>query len=208
MNIQVYKHMSQRDLDLKYIESLTDEDIVTGILDKNERITKAFLYLKCYPLFKNRYDRYYTDCVDCIEFINQIYIYLMIPGPVSGKSKLSTFGYGCSLMNWLRIVIDNYCYQAYKKKIPTESIEQNTKVIEPKNPVTIDNKSINRRDVDTALGMMENARYRKLIYYRYVLSKTNEETALLMGIHMDNYYNVHLRAKAQFTNILKQEGII
>lgn len=199
---------SQRDLDLEFIESLTDEEIVNGILDRNERITKAFLYLKCYPLFKNRYDRYYTDCVDCIEFINQIYLYLLIPGPVSGTSKLSTFGYGCSLMNWLRIVTDNYCHQMYKKKMQTESIEQSPKTIETNHPITIDNRYVDRNDVDAALGMMENQRYRKLIYYRYVLCKTNEETALLMGINIDNFYNVHFRAKAQFKEILKQEGII
>ena len=36
----------------------------------------------------------------------------------------------------------------------------------------------------------------------------NEETAELLGMSMDNYYNKHKLAKEQFTNVLKKEGLI
>ena len=81
----------------KYIESLTDEEVVSAILNRDARITRLYLYEKCYPLFKARYDKYYTDCETCIEFINEMYAYIMTPGVKTGKCYLSTFGFSCSL---------------------------------------------------------------------------------------------------------------
>lgn len=56
--------------------------------------------------------------------------------------------------------------------------------------------------------MMPNQRYSKLIELRYVEEKSNEETALLLGLTMANYYNCHKRAKAQFCTELRKEGLI
>ncbi len=63
-------------------------------------------------------------------------------------------------------------------------------------------------DVQKILSMMPNQRYRKLIEYHYVDEKTNEETALLLEMSMANYYNCHKRAKAQYCEVLRKEGLI
>ena len=52
----------------------TDEEIVHHILHRNEEEAIKFLYKQCYPLFKSVYNKYYTDCETCVEFINQIYL--------------------------------------------------------------------------------------------------------------------------------------
>jgi DNA-directed RNA polymerase specialized sigma24 family protein len=56
--------------------------------------------------------------------------------------------------------------------------------------------------------MMTNERYRQLIIYRYVEGRTNEETAGLLSMNMNNYYNKHRLAKRQFREVLKKEGLI
>ena len=53
----------------KYIESLTDEEIVSAILNRDTRITRLYLYEKCYPLFKACYDKYYTDFLKKVDKI-------------------------------------------------------------------------------------------------------------------------------------------
>jgi len=58
------------------------------------------------------------------------------------------------------------------------------------------------------LAQMPNARYRMIIFHRYVEDKTNEETALLLNMTMDNFYNKHRLAKEQFRQILRKEGLI
>ena len=63
-------------------------------------------------------------------------------------------------------------------------------------------------DLKKILASMPNERYRRLIEFRYVEDRTNEETASLLGLAMSNYYNTHKRAKGQFCAALREEGLI
>ena len=66
-------------------------------------------------------------------------------------------------------------------------------------------QKMNREDVDTILNLMPNKRYGKLIRLRYLDMKSNEETAEALGMNMDNYYNVHKRAKSQYERVCRKE---
>ncbi len=192
------------------IEHFTDQEIVNAILNRNASITKEFLYRKCYPLFKSIHNKYYTDCETPIELINEIYTYILWPNKETHKSKLQTFGFRCSLPMWLKIVTENYCHQLFTKRI---TVDENNDVANDRNDIKDDSFLSNTRrldmeDVQKALSMMPNQRYRKLIEYRYVDEKTNEETALLLEMSMANYYNCHKRAKAQYCEVLRKEGLI
>ncbi len=192
------------------IDSYTDQEIVKAILDRNTIVTKEFLYRKCYPLFKAVYDKYYTDCESCFELINEIYVYIMIPQKKTNISKLAAFGFRCTLTMWLKIVVENYCHQLYARRM---EIDRDSDVGSDRNmpddeSLTENTRSIDMEDVHKILNMMPNQRYRKLIEYRYVDEKSNEETALLLEMSMANYYNCHKRAKAQYCEVLRKEGLI
>ena len=64
---------------------------------------------------------------------------------------------------------------------------------------------INRMDVNAVLRMMPNKRYSTLIRLRYLEGLSNEETAEVMCMTIDNYYNKHKLAKTQFEQILRKE---
>lgn len=192
----------------QYIESLTDKEIVDAILKRDAVITRLYFYEKCYPLFKARYDKYYTDCESCIEFINDIYIYIMTPGVKTGKCYLSTFSFSCSLTCWLKIVTENYCHQLFKKRIETIEIPDDDSDRKTQEPISPNIDSLNRQDVEVVLSLMPNKRYSSLIRLRYVEEKSNEQTAEILGMSMDNYYNKHKLAKEQFAKILRKEGLI
>ena len=198
--------MSQPNQHTKYVDSLSDQEIVDGILSRDEIITKHYLYVKCYPLFKSRFDRYYTDCENCVEFINQIYLHIILPGPKSKKSPLHTFAFGCKLTNWLSIVTENYCHQLFKKRVQLTSDSTTRSLAEPFEPIDI--SILDRKDVSAVLNLMPNQRYKKIITHRYIEDLSNEETAEALGMSMANYYNKHKLAKEQFTNILRKEGLI
>ena len=53
---------------------------------------------------------------------------------------------------------------------------------------------------------MPNKRYGELLRLRYVESLTNEETANKLGTTMENYYNLHKRAKEQYDKVHGKEG--
>ena len=197
-------------MDKSYIDSLTDQEVVNAILQRDVKITRLYFYEKCYPLFKSCYDKYYTDCETCVEFINQIYLLIMTPRKSSGVSPLQTFGFRCSLPMWLKIISENYCKQLFLKKIDISdvSIASSDRFNCGENSLNLDFRSIYVSDLKKMLDMMPNERYRRLIKLRYVEEKTNEETAIALEMTMDNYYNKHKLAKAQFCNILRKEGLL
>ncbi len=192
------------------IENYTDQEIAQAILSRDTFLTKEYLYRMCYPLFKSIYDKYYTDCENPIELINEIYVYILMPHRETHRSKLQNFGFRCTLTMWLKIVTENYCHQLFAKRITSN---ENNDVADDRNDIGDDSFIANTRkldmdDVQKTLSMMPNQRYRKLIEYRYVDEKTNEETALLLEMSMANYYNCHKRAKAQYCEVLRKEGLI
>lgn len=192
------------------IDRYTDQEIAEAIIRRDTFITKEYLYRKCYPLFKSIYDKYYTDCDSVIELINEIYVYILMPHRETHQSKLQNFGFRCTLTMWLKIVTENYCHQLFTKRI---TVDENNDVASDRNDISDDSFLSNTRrldmeDVQKTLSMMPNQRYRKLIEYRYVDEKTNEETALLLEMSMANYYNCHKRAKAQYCEVLRKEGLI
>lgn len=192
------------------LEFYTDQEIAQAILSRDTLITKEYLYGKCYPLFKAIYDKYYTDCENPIELINEIYVYILIPHRESHRSKLQDFGFRCSLTMWLKIVTENYCHQLFTKRV---TMDENNDIADDRNVINHDsflskNRKLDMEDVQKILSMMPNERYRKLIEYRYVDEKTNEETAILLGMTMANYYNKHKLAKAQYCGVLRKEGLL
>lgn len=192
------------------IDQYTDQEIVAAILRRDTAVTKEFLYRKCYPLFCAVYNKYYTDCESPIELINEIYVYILTPKRDTGKCKLSDFGFRCTLTMWLKIVTENYCHQLFARKIETSknNLIDSDRNIRESYSLESDFNTLNMNDVKRILRMMPNERYRRLIEYRYLDEKSNEETAMLLTLTMANYYNVHLRAKAQFCTVLKREGLI
>lgn len=196
------------------IDNYTDQEIVKAILNRDTFITKEYLYRKCYPLFKAIYDKYYTDCENPIELINEIYVYILIPHRETHRSKLQDFGFRCTLTMWLKIVAENYCHQIFAKRIlkdqnfdgENDSFERivDSVEIEINNPRMEDDK----KTIQKILNQMPNARYRRLIELRYLQEKTNEETAAVLNMKIDSYYPKHKLAKAQLYTTLKKEGII
>jgi RNA polymerase sigma factor (sigma-70 family) len=192
------------------IEKYTDQQIVAAILKRDTEVTKEFLYKRCYPLFKSIFDKYYTDCENCFELINEIYVYIMIPQKKTNVSKLAAFGFRCTLTMWLKIVVENYCRQLYAKRI---ELDEETDVTSDRNwtddiSLKENTRNIDMEDLHKILNMMPNQRYRQLIEFRYVEDRSNEETADLLGMTMANYYNKHKLAKAQYCEILRKEGLI
>lgn len=189
-----------------------DQLIVSGLLAHDEQLTRDFFYRRCYPLFKSVYDNYYTDAEDCIEFISDIYLHIMMPNPDTGRCKLQDFSFRSTLFTWLKTVCLFYCYKKFerKEKLPTDPIvdffdEEGVRIDTLGESILSDNPSLDRADVETILRLMPNRRYSMLIRLRYLEEHTNEETAELMGMNMNTFYNKHKLAKDQFFKTLKKE---
>lgn len=193
-----------------------DLDIAKALIQHNERVTRMFFYRQCYPLFKSIYDNYYTDCSAVKEFIDEIYIVVLAPSKITGKCQMENFKGESSLLSWVKSACLYYCYNKYKRKqrIPfveslpnpnEEKFDEPDRFIDLGGSSELDFGNMNREDVETILNLMPNSRYSQLIRMRYLDMKSNEETAKSLGVNMDNYYNIHKRAKLQYERVCRKE---
>lgn len=191
---------------------INDRDIVYALLQRNESVTRDFFYRKCYPLFKSVYDNYHTDCSSCMEFISEIYIHIMTPGKKTNLCKLEQFKFQSTLFTWLKTVCLFYCYKKYerKRKYPTKNISEKfdddgVRIDAISESINMDRPFLENYDAEVILRLMPNRRYSQLLRLRYFQGHTNEETAQILGMNMNTYYNKHKMAKEQYLKILRKE---
>lgn len=188
-----------------------DAAIVSALLCRDKEVTVDFLYRRCYPLFKAVYNNYHTDCSTCVEFINEIYLHILTPDPVTGVCKLEKFRFESTLFTWLKTVCVFYCYHRYARMLKSPAIEADNYFADGGVRLEYDGGSVNTDDffmpgdADTILRLMPNRRYSMLIRLRYLEGYTNEETAVKLGMNMNTYYNKHKCAKEQFMKTLRKE---
>ncbi len=197
---------------------LHDLQIAKALLDRNEQVTRKYFYQQCYPLFKSIYDNYYTDCTCCKEFIDEIYVLVLAPSKTTGKCQMENFKGESTLASWLKTVCLYYCYKQFdlKEKMPKYEplSHSNEKEIDEDGDrndaiygsIEIDLSNLEREGAITRLKQLPNKRYGELLRLRYVESLTNEETANKLGTTMENYYNLHKRAKEQYDKVHGKEG--
>jgi len=188
---------------------MTDRQIVAALLGRDKDVTRTFFYIQCYPLFNSIFEHYYTDCANCIEFINEIYIHILSPQRNTSLSKLESFRFESTLYTWIKVVCLYYCYARFEEKNRL-GIEKNDGADDRNIPVSesiqMEFDNINREDTLKILSLMPNARYRELIRLRYLEGYTNEETAQRLEMTMENYYNKHKLAKAQYLQVYRKEA--
>lgn len=201
-------------------KKIYEEDlrIANSLINRDEQITRKYFYQQCYPLFKSIYDNYYTDCISCKEFIDEIYIVVLAPSKITGKCQMENFRGESTLASWIKTACLYYCYKQFetKKKMPKyerllyTNVKDNDDTSDRNDAIygsiDIDFTNLNHQDALIILKQMPNKRYSELIRLRYLEYKTNEETAKALGMTMDNYYNKHKLAKEQYEQISRKEA--
>lgn len=200
------------------IKIYTDDlQIAKSLINRDELVTRKYFYQQCYPLFKSIFDNYYTDCENCKEFIDEIYLLVLSPSKTTGKCQMENFKGESTLASWLKATCLYYCYKQFgvKEKMPKHEAlsyspkgdfdDDSDRSDSIYGSIDIDFARINREDAIVLLNLMPNKRYRELIRLHYLEQKTNEETAEELGMSMENYYNKKRLAKAQYESVSRKE---
>lgn len=195
-----------------------DLQIAKALIQRDDIVTRKFFYQQCYPLFKSIFDNYYTDCTNCKEFIDEIYIVVLAPGKTTGKCQMENFRGESTLASWIKTACLYYCYNKFKLKPPTfeplphdpEKNDEDDDVFSDREKDKslsnhIDLRGMNRADVEALLSMMSNTRYRNIIRLLYLEQKTHKEVAEALGMSMDNYYNKRILAEKQYKQVCRKE---
>lgn len=194
-----------------------DLELAKALIKRDELTTRQFFYKQCYPLFKSIFDHYHTDCDNCKEFIDEIYLMVLSPSKTTGKCQMENFRGESTLTSWLKSSCLFYCYKKFEingrmpkyEKIShsnEKSLEDDDRNDSIYGSIDLDFSKLNRSDANVILKQMPNKRYSELIRLRYLELNTNEETAKTLGMEMDNYYNKHKLAKEQYIQVFRKEA--
>lgn len=171
---------------------MTDREIIQGLIDRDERVTKDFFFNKCRPLFTTIIQLIYDYEVDYDEFVNELYLYLM----QDDAKKLRSFEYRSTVFQWLKITTIRHFIRKRNKMIEDKSHET------PYNePGGSDSSKAAEDDLERLFARMPNKRY-VMVIRRLILDDMKPELlAKEMEITTANLYNIRRRAVAQLTRV-------
>lgn len=195
-----------------HIEHLSDKELVEAILRRDKDVTYEYFYEKCLPIFYTIWNQYHTDCLSCLEFINDVYVQVMTPSEKNGKSSLENFKVKSTFQGWLRTVARNRCKQLYKKKkIEITSVGNEAPIGQLENLADsneIDLSNINKEDLDIVLNQVKPLRFRRIIELVHLQGMSNKEAAKTLNMNNNNFNTKHYLARVMVKSILKKEGIL
>lgn len=177
---------------------MTEQEIIQGLIDRDEAITQQFFYQDCRPLLYDLIGRIFSTRVDYDELINELYVHLM----ANDAARLRTFQGNSSLFQWMKRVAHNFFLDLKLRHRVIEN-ESSERLYEKKEEITDTSEKEAQMDVATLLDQIDNERYR-LVLQRLVLDGMDyDELSKLTGLKKSNLYNIRKRAMEQLERIAR-----
>jgi len=175
---------------------MTDQQIIQGLIDRDNGVTKQFLFGKCQPLFRSIIRFVFSYAVDYDEFVNELYQDLM----KDDAYKLRQFDYRSTLLQWLKVVAIRHFIR--KRDDVIEDVSKEISLNEKcEKSDEIENSVIAHMDIERLFGLMENKRYVYVLQKLILEGAQPELLAKSMNITPANLYNIKKRAMKSLTHI-------
>lgn len=179
---------------------MTDQEIIQGLIDRDNRITYQFLYIKCRPLLTAIMRQVFGTYFEYNDKVSDLYSYLM----ADDCAKLRKFEYRSTVYQWLKVVATRFFINERKKVIekpvefpPYGEIHEGEVIHE----VINENTDSVKEDVERMLRLMDNERYADVIRCLVLKDMEPEKYAARIGVTVDNLYNIKKRAMNAFSRI-------
>ena len=183
---------------------MTDQEIVKGLIARDNRVTKEFFFDKCRPLFYSIMQKVFDYEVDYDEFVNELYVYLMENDAI----KLRNFEYRSSVYQWLKVLAIRFFI--HKRGRMIDDTSQETPYDGHQQMADTERDMTAEGDMERLFDNMPNKRYVYVIRRLILEDCEYEDLAKEMNITTANLYNIRRRAMAQLTraalNDIKKYG--
>lgn len=176
---------------------MNDREIIQGLIERDNRVTQQFFFVKCRPLLTAIMRLVFSYPVEYDELVNELYDYLM----ENDGLKLRQFQYRSSVYQWMKVVATRFFIRRRDDMIENESkaspYERPTddNVIDPASTIS------DRIDIENLLQLMDNQRYANTIRNLVLCDEDPEKYAQQTGVTVENLYNIKKRAMAALTRI-------
>lgn len=174
---------------------MTDQEIIQGLIARDNRVTEEFFFVRCQPLFLSIIGKVFDYQVEYDEMVNELYLYLMD----HDAAKLRSFEYRSSVYQWLKVTAIRFFIKRRKEMIEKSSEDtlyegQSVSAVDEQDPSA-------KADLRRLFEMMPNKRYVYVIQQLVIEDREPEEMAKEMNVTVDNLYNIKRRAMAQLTQV-------
>ena len=183
---------------------MTDQEIIKGLINRDNHVTEEFFFVKCRPLFISVMNLVFDYEVEYDEMVNELYVYLM----EDDAAKLRNFQFRSSVYQWLKILAIRFFIKKRYRVIEDSTKEPPYDGQSQIAALLSDNTAV--YDIERLFEAMPNKRYvhviRRLILEDYEPEKLAQE----MNITTANLYNIKRRSMAQLIrtalNDIKEYG--
>ncbi len=174
---------------------MTDQEIIQGLIARDDRVTEEFFFVRCRPLFLSIIRKVFDYEVEYDELVNELYLYLMS----DDAKKLREFEYRSSIYQWLKVVAVRFFIRKRKGLIENRGKDP---LYEGETVPTTDGSVHSAKcDMQRLFSLMPNKRYAYVIQRLIIDDWDPEKLAGEMGINVDNLYNIKRRAMDQLTHV-------
>ena len=174
---------------------MTEQEIIKGLIARDNRITEDFFFVKCRPLFYSVMRFVFDYEVDYDEMVNELYVYLM----EDDASKLRNFEYRSTIYIWLKVLAIRYFVKKRARMIEDKSQET---PYEGQGPVIESlSDSTAEYDMERLFEAMPTKRYVQVIRRLILEDYEPEALAQEMNITTANLYNIKRRSIAQLIRV-------
>ena len=181
---------------------MTDQEIIQGLINRDNRITQDFFFVKCRPLIISIIKYIFSYPVDYDEFVNELYLYLV----ANDCRKLREFEFRSSLFQWIKVVAIRYFIRKHDHVIDINDGKPPYNII-TKDEGTSELEALTnaRMDLERLFMSMKNERYVFVIRKLVLEDVQPESLAREMGITVANLYNIKKRAISALTKVALKE---
>lgn len=170
---------------------MTDQEIIQGLIDRDEKITRDFFFRRCQPLIFALISKFYPQGADYDELVSELYLHLM----ENDERRLRQWEGRSSIYQWLKMVARNFFLDKINRERVIETDTDKRLLIKANDYATADN-SANEAVMDVAaiLDLIENDNYRLVLQKHVIEGMSFDDLEKVTGIKKANLYNIKKRA--------------
>lgn len=169
---------------------MTDQEIIQGLIARDESITTDFFFRRCQPLIFALISKYYPEGADYDELVNDLYLHLM----EDDARRLRQYEGRSSIYQWLKMVSRNFFLDKKNRERVIESEPEDRLLLKAKDVVADNSANEAMMDVAAILDLIENENYRLVLQRHVIEGMSFDELEKVTGIKKANLYNIKKRA--------------
>lgn len=183
---------------------MTDQEIIQGLIARDEKITQYFFFNKCQPLFYSVIKNIFDYRADYNELVNELYAHLMS----DDARRLRMFEGKSNIYSWLKSVarnffIDKKNHDRLIEKEHDDSLLKEADKLEDESTYRPDRKQEEEdMRVNAILDQIENDNYRLILRKHVIEGMSFDELEKTTGIKKANLYNIKMRALKKLEQIM------